>query len=131
MIKVKLGLLSQSVEALNALVILELPLDICYRLKKIVKLVNEEVMPYEEARQKKVKEYGEEVTVTDKDGHEIKSIQVKPENFEKFSEEFNPLANKEVEINCDKIKKTELGDLKKLTYKVFYLTILEQWLLEE
>jgi hypothetical protein len=68
-----------------------------YRISKMVKRINEELLHLEEARMAIFRKFGEE-----KDGQ----ISVKPENTQEFQKEMMDYFNQEIEINFDPVEIT-------------------------
>lgn len=99
--KITLGNL---VSALNVLVkIGSQPIGIkdAYHIGKLTKLVQSEVSEFDEARQKLIKEYGEERPLTEKEVEDKVQgpiIEVKAENIKEFMEKLGELASVEIEI---------------------------------
>jgi hypothetical protein len=74
-------------------------------LLKLAKLLNEEIKTYNEVKNKKIIELGEEVEVDGK-----KTTRVKPENEAQFFAEIGELLDQEVNIVVNKVAVDQLGD---------------------
>src|SRR3990167_6587682 len=103
-----LGQLVNSKAALETLLKGSLPIGVAWELKKFVKTINTELTIFEELKNEKIKELGEEVM---EDGKSTGSIQVKPENLAEFTNTITELRNKEVEAKIPQIKVDSLKDL--------------------
>ena len=107
--KIKLEKIMESKDALSKIVDIKMPVEIAFKLSKLVNKVNDEIKSIEKARFLKVKELGEQEVIK-KDGKEIKSNnwKVKEENIDKFKEEMEKLFNVEIELDIPKIKLKDL-----------------------
>lgn len=85
-----------------------LPLKIAYKLKGIVKIVNEEYAKYDEVRKEALQRHGDKdedgVLKTDANGN----AELSKDGMQAFLLELSELAN--MEIDCPTIKISELGD---------------------
>lgn len=121
----KLNTIISSQDALLKLSNTKLPVKIAYSVSKMISKLQPELKIYEEARQKLVKELGEEDT-------EKQTTTVKPENFAKFQEEMTKLLDVEVDLSyglgkeIEKIKVADLGDITMEPKELLQL----DWLLE-
>ena|SRR3990167_697517 len=103
--KITLEKVVNSVEGLNALLVLKLPIKIAYRVAKLVNgQISSELKAYNEARNKLIADLGEKDPKSD-------NIQVKPENIQEFREKITELLAEEVELNFEPIDLAELGDI--------------------
>lgn len=89
---------------LRQLTEIKFPVKVSYRLSKLLNKVTSELSTYEELRTKLITELGTEDKKT-------KQITVTNENLPKFVEELNKLRQVETEIDFQKIKIAELGDI--------------------
>jgi len=101
--KIKLLKLKNAEDVLNKLINIDLPIKTSYKLMKILEFVSNELKQTEALRIKLIKKYGEE------EGH---NFVVKNENMTKFTEEYAPLMDQEVDFNFDPIDISEFGDIK-------------------
>lgn len=108
--KITLGRLFDSKDALTKLAEAELPVNEAYNVSRILKSAQQELTFLDQERQKLVKKYSDE---PDKDGN----IKVKDENFQQFMEEFVKVLELQVEIAGDPIDISKVGDEVKLTAK--------------
>lgn len=103
-VKLKLGEIDELTESMNKLLVQDLPIKISYEFGKLAKRLSEEQQIFCE---NKIKLYNKYSTV---DSENVKSI--KPENQEKFLNEYNELFNMEVDIPFSPISISNLGDIK-------------------
>lgn len=89
-----------------------LPIRTAFRLKGIVKTVNEEYSKYEELRENLLNLHGSK----DADGKLIiiensnpPAVKLEGENLQLFAKELSELANEEIQLS--KLKLSELGDI--------------------
>ena len=101
--KIKLLKLKNAEDVLNKLINIDLPIKTSYKLMKLLEFVSNELKQTEALRIKLIKKYGEE------EGH---NFVVKNENMTKFTEEYAPLMDQEVDFNFDPIDISEFGDIK-------------------
>lgn len=114
--------------ALSKLAGESLPLKLAFRLKGIVKLVNENVQHYEEVRQAALQKHG----VKDAEGQlmidEItQNVKFDSQGYEEFIKEFAMLSNEEIEVPT--IKVSELGD--KISMTLEELNLLDGLVVED
>lgn len=95
----KLGTLVNTTQALSQLLAIKINTDKAFDLALAVKKLEPELKVFEETKNAKIKEYGEE-----KDGN----IQVKPENIQKFQEEIQKLSEKEIDVKFPKLEKEDI-----------------------
>lgn len=101
--QVKLSEVYNSIEPLNRLSELQLPLTISYKLVKIVKKLSEEVESIEKMRQKLIKKHGKE--------DENKNIIVPEERKQDFINEFTTLLNSKIKLDFEQISSQEIKDI--------------------
>lgn len=105
MIKVKLSDLVSSVEQLKAIQEVKIPIKISYRIKRLIDKVESILKVYNDSRNELVKEFGDidektkNISVTD------------PEKLKEFAIKLQELLNEEDEIDFDKIKIEDLGNI--------------------
>ena len=102
--KVKLGQIANSVEALNKVAQQPMKATASYQVAKNLKSLSDELAAYEQSRGDLIRKYGEE-------NKEDNSFAVDPNSsdFAKFQEEFSELLN--VEVNLENFKKIKLSEL--------------------
>lgn len=107
MIKIKLGDVVNSIEQIKSLQEVAFPVKISYKISRLVSKLNPELVIYNDARNKIVKEYGEV-------NPETKMIEVKdPEKMKLFAEKITDVLSTEIEIDWfEKIKISDLGEVK-------------------
>lgn len=96
--------LSGAVVAIDKIMRAVLPIKVSYRLSKMVSLINTELDYLDKARTKLAASYG----VDNGKGE----IQIKKENIEQFSKEINQLMTEKVELNIERIKLSEIQEVK-------------------
>jgi hypothetical protein len=116
--KLALGRLKNSEQALIKLSTSTLPINIAYKVSKILKIVSSELTDLEEHRKKLVQKYGSE----NEDGNII----VENQNIDKFVEELNPLLLVEIELPFEKINASTLPN--DLTVTPLEVTQLEDFI---
>ena len=100
--------IQELVNSKNALIELKrqsLPVMLSFKIAKVTKKIDEELIPYDEVRVAKIKELGAEVK--DKDGKLTGEFGVDisdKENYEKFVEFMEELGSHEVELEIPEIK---------------------------
>lgn len=102
MIKVKLGEIYASTEALKHLNTIKFPSNISWKLATLTRHLNPELEQFESKRLELVKELGTE----QEDG----TIKVMGDNLKPFSEKINEISAIEVDLNFEKIKVADLGE---------------------
>ncbi len=103
--KIKLADVINNQDNIRALQEVKLPVKISYRIKRLVDRLQSPLKTYEEKRNELVKEFGDE--------QEDKTFAVKdPEKLKLFMAKFNELVQVEEEIEFEKIKIDDLGDVK-------------------
>lgn len=112
--KVKLSDVYVSVPVLTKVLDLELPINLSYKLMKVVNVLNTELKTIEEQRVKLVKKYSKN-----------NEINVSEENKQDFLKDFSTLLDEEIDINWEKMSIQLFGDDLKLSIndltKIFYL----------
>ena len=101
--QVKLSEVYNSIEPLNKLSEMQLPLNVSYKLVKMVKKLNDEIESIEKMRQKLIKKHGKE--------EENGGIRVPEEKKQDFINEFTTLLNTKIKLDFEPISLQELKDL--------------------
>lgn len=102
--KILLSDVVSQVENIRALQEISFPVKVSYKIKRLVDKLKPILETYNEKRTELVKKYGEE--------NEDKSFSVKEENLKEFYKELSELSSNEEEVEFEKIKVSELGDIK-------------------
>lgn len=102
----KLELLIQSAIALSELVKKSLPINISWELKKFIRIAGPEIKTFEELKDQKIREMGEEVLT--EDGNPTGQVKVKAEFMQEYIKIMSELAEKEIEVKIPEIKISEL-----------------------
>ena len=105
--KIALGKLKNSEQALVKLSNSSLPINLAYKISKMIKVVSSELTELEEHRKKLVEKYGED----NGEG----SLIVPEHNIENFVQEINPLFQEEIDLPFEKIKAASIPDTISLT----------------
>lgn len=83
-------------------------LPVAYKLKAILKRINEEYAKFEESRKEVIHKYGEKAEdgslVVSSDG----GVNISPENVALFNKEIHELVG--AEVDCGQVKLSDLGD---------------------
>lgn len=109
----KLAMLIGSQNSISALVKENLPINVKWDLKLFISKISPELTAFEELKNAKILEYGEEVE-KEIDGKMVKMTQVKQENMEVFTKEINELLEKEVDVIIPDIKIKEIIEYNKV-----------------
>lgn len=99
----QLGKIVEGKEALANLSKGNLPIHIAWELKKFIKSVDTEVLAFEEVRNQKIREMGEQVGDV---------FTVKPENLPRFNSEIIELLDKDIQVNIPEINIQQLLEYK-------------------
>lgn len=124
----KLKTLVESKLALESLLKGSLPISIAWELKKFLKVVNPELSTFEELRDQKVRELGEEIL--DETGKSTGQIKVKETNIHQYVETINELLSKDIDVTVPQIKIKELLEYKDVKGKQIELTTSDLFLLD-
>jgi len=103
--KTKLMTIKTSKEYLDMLGGLKLKALTSFKIKNIIKQVNEEYSQYIETQNERIKHYGEEIE------GEVGQYKFSPENKSKLQKELDELCNKEIELTFEPIPIEELGEV--------------------
>lgn len=99
----KLWVIVNSISPINELLKLKMDVQKAFEIMTFVKKLDPEIKSFNELREAKIKELGEE-----KDG----SVRVKDERIDEYVKYMNELAEKEIDIEPPKLKKEDLkGDI--------------------
>ena len=128
----KLGTLVNSKEALTRLSKQNLPIEISWKLSKLLKNAVIEISAFEVIRNNKILSYGE--IVKDENGKDTGNTKVKTENEEVYRNEIMELLTKDIEIDIPLIEMKEIIEYnkkleKKIDMQVEDLLLLD-WLLK-
>ena len=128
----KLGTLVNSKEALTRLSKQNLPIEVSWKLSKLLKNAVIEISAFEVLRNNKILSYGE--IVKDENGKDTGNTKVKTENEEVYRNEIMELLTKDIEIDIPLIEMKEIIEYnkkleKKIDMKVEDLLLLD-WLLK-
>jgi lipoate-protein ligase A len=105
--KITLGQIINSKEALQNLLNTKLPIKTSFVLNKLALALNPELENYEKRRVELVKEYGEEITKEDG----TTEFKVKQENLELFVEDLAKLHAVEIDLDFTKLKIEDFGNV--------------------
>jgi len=98
---IKLQKLVESKEALARLIKCSLPIGITWDLKGFIKKIDVELTTFEEIKNQKIIELGEEVF---DEGGNSQGTKVKPENINEFHKIVGELFDKDIDITVPEIK---------------------------
>ena len=101
--KVKLSEVYNSIETLNKLMQIELPITVSFKLIKLLKKLNDEVAVIEQSRVKLVKKYSP-------DGKD-ENLTVPEDKREEFFKEFSELLTTEVTVDFEPISVNSLPNI--------------------
>lgn len=128
----KLATIINSKDAVIALLKNQLPIDTAWSMKLFVSKISPELTAFEEVKNAKILEYGEEVE-KEVDGKTTKMTQVKPENLEVFAKEVGELLEKEIEVDVPVVKISDLTAYSKKSKEPIFMStndlILLEWLI--
>jgi len=124
-LKLKLGELNTILESLNKLIDKEISIKTSYKLSKLTKRLIDEHSIYEKNRMKLINKYAEK----DADNNiiinkEDNSTTMIGENKINFNKEFTELINIEMELEFEKIKLDDLGEISISPRNLLYLNFL-------
>lgn len=123
--KLSIKTLTKSNQGLTRLGTLELPVTLSFKISKTIKAVDEILEPYYKARDKRIKELGEEIK--DEKGNLTGQYQVKKENDSIWEKENEEMLSQEVDVKVCKIKLSDLENQKIAPLALANLG----WMLEE
>lgn len=115
--KITLAELQSINRSLPAITQQPLPVKLSYRLSKLISFCTKEMEIVEKARADLVKKYSEE-----DDTEKNVTVRVKPENEQKFRDEFSELLSEEIELDFDPINLDDLGNVKITPIDLFRLS---------
>jgi len=98
----KLFELVNAEQAIGKLVRLELPVSKAWSITKFLKLVREELATYNEVRKTIVSKHAKPETI------ENNQVEIDPANAKAFQDDMNELLQRDVEINFEKIKLSDI-----------------------
>ena len=110
--KLKLGELSTIIGSLNKLIDKEISIKTSYKLSKLTRNLMNEYKLYEDNRVKLINKYAEKDEIGNvKINKEDNTIIILDVNRDKFNNEFVELINIDIEIEFEKIRLDDLGDV--------------------
>jgi hypothetical protein len=121
----KLETLLNSVQALQKINNLKLPVAVSFKIGKTMKAINSELTAYDEVKNKRIKELGEETK--DEEGNKTGSYKITDKNMPAWIKENKELIEREVDIE---IYKLSLSDLEGEKIEPFVFAELD-WLITE
>ena len=125
MIKIKIGDLVNSTDALQKLADKQLKARLAWQVARLLKAADAELQGFNDTRMNLVKKYGEKGEdgnlITDEKGN----CKIIAESIADFTTELNELIESEIEINCNKIK---IEDLENLDFTPSEMTSLEKFI---
>jgi len=111
-LKLKLGELSTIIGSLNKLIDKEISIKTSYKLSKLTRNLMNEYKLYEDNRVKLINKYAEKDEIGNvKINKEDNTIIILDVNRDKFNNEFVELINIDIEIEFEKIRLDDLGDV--------------------
>lgn len=117
--KVTLAQIKNSEIVLAKLLNAELPIQVSFRLSKLIKRINEELVEFESSRQKLFEKYGEQQADS--------TIKIKDEFQKEFLSQINALLGEQIELPDVKVSISEISDLK---FSAIEMAALEPWITE-
>lgn len=109
-----------SIDALKELSSTKLKATVSFRVSKILAQVQDTIEHFNNTRQSLFDEYGEQ-------SDDKQTMEIKPENTEKYQEEMRELLEEKVEVSANPIKIDDLGDIQIAPSVLSSLS----WLIEE
>lgn len=104
-----IGKLVRSEKSFKLLLKTKLPVTVSYRIGVLREEINKILTPYNEARNKLIKELGEEIPGSAEAGN--LQFNIRPEKQEKYINELSKLEEEKVKINIPEIKIKDLGNI--------------------
>ena len=111
MINVKLETLVNSTEGLKGLSQKSLKARTAFAIGKILKAADAEIGSFNEARMELIKKYGDKDENGELKTEENGNIRISPDNMISFTTELKELLDTTVEINANKIKMDDIGEV--------------------
>lgn len=125
MIKIKIGALLNSTEALQKLASKELKARPAWQTSRILKAAEKEIQEFNEARMKLINKFGEKDEAGQLITDEAGNCKINPDNISDFNAEFNELVESEIEINGNKIN---IDDIEDIDFTPAEMTVLEAFI---
>lgn len=125
MIKIKIGALLNSTEALQKLASKELKARPAWQTSRILKAAEKEIQEFNEARMKLINKFGEKDEAGQLITDEAGNCKINPDNISDFNAEFNELVESEIEINGNKIN---INDIEDVDFTPAEMTVLEAFI---
>jgi hypothetical protein len=115
---INIAQLKNAEPSLDKLIKTELPIQVSFRLSKLIKIIGSELAHFETTRQKLFEKYGEQ---------QDNGVVIKAEFMAEFMEQINALLNETIELPDIKVSITEISDIK---FSAMDLVALEPWITE-
>ena len=125
MIKLTIGDLVNSTEALQKLADKQLKAKLAWQVARLLKMIDAELQSFNDTRMNLVKKYGEKdetgSLITDDKGN----CKILPDLVNEFSKELKELVDTEIELNSNKLK---IEDLENLDFSPAEMNTLEAFI---
>lgn len=125
MIKLTIGDLVNSTEALQKLADKQLKAKLAWQVARLLKMIDAELQSFNDTRMNLVKKYGEKdetgSLITDDKGN----CKILPDLVNEFSKELKELVDTEIELNSNKLK---IEDLENLNFSPAEMNTLEAFI---
>jgi hypothetical protein len=108
--KLKLETLLNSIQSLQKIISLKLPVAISFKVGKTMKAIDDELTNFNEVKNKRIKELGEEIK--NEEGAPTGKFQVTKENTPVWEKEHKELLDREIKIDIYKLSLSDFGDEK-------------------
>jgi len=108
--KLKLETLLNSVQSLQKIISLKLPAAISWKVGKTMKAIDAELINYNEVKNKRIKELGEDIK--NEEGNPTGNFQVSKKNMPIWEKENKELLDREVKLDIYKLSLSDFGDEK-------------------
>lgn len=111
MIDIKLEQLINSTESLKSLSQKPLKARSAYAVSKILKAADEEMVAFNETRMNLIRKYGEKDDNGELKSDENGNVHILADSLDTFNQELRELMDTQIEINANKIKIDDIGDV--------------------
>lgn len=111
MISITLEQLINSTDGLKGLSQKSLKARSAYAVSKIIKAADAEMTTFNETRMELIKKYGEKKEDGELNSDENGNVRIPPESLNDFNKELQELLKAPVEINANKIRMEDIGDV--------------------
>jgi len=108
--KIKLETLLNSVQSLQKVISLKLPVAISFKVGKTMKAIDAELTSYNEVKNKRIKDLGEEIK--NEEGTPTGRFQVSKKNTSVWEKEHKELLDHEVKLDIYKLSLSDFGEEK-------------------